>query len=138
MPRPKVELTQEQIVEKMERRRELGRLRSKKFYENNKEKVLSRMKEYNKSIQEKYQNIIKNIQPTEPEIETQQPQEQNENENDDKTFYITPKKKQTKKIVYDLDTTLALMEDLEYNTINTKATHMRNIRTFLKLQTVMT
>ena len=40
MPRPKVELTKEQIVEKMERRRELGRLRSKKCYENNKEKVL--------------------------------------------------------------------------------------------------
>ena len=133
MPRPKVELTQEQIVEKMERRRELGRLRSKKFYENNKEKVLSRMKEYNKSIQEKYQNIIKNIQPTEPEIETQQPQPQNENENDDETFYITPKKKQTKKIVYDLDTTLDLMEDLEYNSINTKATHMRNIKTFFKI-----
>ena len=36
------------------------------------------MNEYNKSIQEKYQNIIKNIQPTEPEIETQQPQEQEE------------------------------------------------------------
>ena len=135
MPRPKIVLTPEQIVEKMERRRELGRLRSKKFYENNKEKVLSRIKEYNQQIKQKYQNIIKNIQPTEPEIETQQPQAQNENENenDDETFYITPKKKQTKKIVYDLDTTLHLMEDLEYNSINTKATHMRNIKTFFKI-----
>ena len=58
MPRPKVELTQEQIVEKVQRRRELGKIRSKKFYEKNKEKVLSRMKEYNKSIQEKYQNSV--------------------------------------------------------------------------------
>ena len=118
MARQKVELTQEQIIEKMQRRRELGRLRSKKFYENNKEKVLSRVKEYNQQIKQKYQNIIKNIQPTEPEqpqeeddasfyitvqpkkkktkINQQQPQPQNENENDDETFYITPKKKQSK------------------------------------------
>ena len=80
MPRPKEILTEIQIVEKMERRRELGRLRSKKFYENNKEKVLSRVKEYNQQIKQKYQNIIKNIQPTEPA----QPQEE-----DDASFYIT-------------------------------------------------
>ena len=73
----------------MERKRELGRLRSQKFYNLNKEKVLSRMKEYNKSIKDKYQNIIKNIKPTEPA----QPQEE-----DDASFYITvqPKKKKTK------------------------------------------
>ena len=48
------------------------------------------MKSYDKSIQEKYENIIQNIKPTEPE----QPQKQNENENenDNETFYLfTPK-----------------------------------------------
>ena len=135
MAKPKVELTQEQIVEKIERRRELGQLRSKIFYENNKAKVLSRVKEYNQQIKQKYQNIIKNIKPTEPA----QPQPQNENENvdndenenDDETFYLfTPKKKQSKKTKFDLQTILDLMENLEYNSVNTKATHIRNIKTF--------
>ena len=66
----------------MERKKELGRLRSKKHYDNNKEKILLRMKQNNQEIREKYKNIITNIPTVNPEIEVQQPQE----ENDDATI----------------------------------------------------
>ena len=129
MPRPKKILTEEEIVEKMERKKELGRLRSKKHYDNNKEKILLRMKQNNQEIKEKYKNIIKNIPTVNPEIEVQQPQE----ENDDATIEISPKVKKTKKQILDLETTIDLMENFKYNSPHTKTTHINNIKTFFRI-----
>jgi len=92
MPRPKEILTQEQIIQKVQRQKELGKIRSKKFYNLNKEKILLRMKQNNQSIQEKYSNIIQNIKTTSQEIEVQQPQ-QNEIDKELKLKNITTKNK---------------------------------------------
>ena len=132
MPRPKKILTEEEIVEKMERKKELGRLRAKKHYDLNKEKILLRMKENNQEMKEKYKNIMKNTPTVNQEIEVQQPQ-QPQQENDNQTIEITLKVKKTKKQILDLETTIDLMENFKYNSPHTKTTHMNNIKIVFRI-----
>ena len=56
------ELSNEEFILKVERKKELARLRAKKHYDNNKDVILKKQKIYHDNIREKYSAILNETQ----------------------------------------------------------------------------
>ena len=134
------ELSNEEFILKVERKKELARLRAKKHYDKNKENILKKQKIYHDNIREKYKTFLSETQsqpiiPTQSIIPTQpivQPQPITEPQ---PTIQPQPivQPKPTKaskngKDILDLNKTIELLNELNYNSENTKKTHIQNIK----------
>jgi len=116
-------LTDEEIKARHERNNELAKLRQRKYYEKNKEKILLKKKETAKELRETYKEIIKNQKDEEPEIIIQEPI---------KTTNTTSKK--LTKSVLDEETTINKLEMLDtFKSESSRSTYITNTKALFRI-----
>ena len=115
-------LTEEQIKARHERNNELAKLRQRKYYEKNKEKILLKKKETAKDLRETYKEIIKNQKDEELEIIIHEPL---------KPANTT---KKSNKTVLDEETTINKLEMLDsFNSESTRNTYITGTKNLFRI-----
>lgn len=113
------ELSNEEIIQKVQRKKDLAKARAKKFYNKNKETILKKQKLYNENLKVKYLEILKDepVKQLEPIKQSIEPEPE-------------PVNLSTKiKTDLTLNKTIELLNQLEYRSDRTKKNYINNIKT---------